>query len=719
MKNESDSSPKKAAQKKVASRSKNASAAIEKSGTGTPQKVTTKSSPSKATISKIAESKTPAIKVPKSSKTTTKSKAKTQSKPVADEACRFHISDEDLYLFSRGEQESTWRFLGANHLTVDKKAGVLFGVWAPSASQVSVVGDFNDWNTQSHILNRHPGFGVWELFVPGLTAGMHYKFQIKGPNGDIQPWKADPYARCMQLRPENASVVPPSEAYEWHDEAWMSARPHAKSHSSAMLIYEVHLGSWRRHWHDNSHLSYRELADQLLNYVKEMGFTHIQLMPITEYPFDGSWGYQPIGMFAATSRYGSGDDFRYFIDTAHQMHIGVLLDWVPAHFPSDEHGLARFDGTCLFEHEDPRQGFHPDWNTLIYNYGRAEVISYLLSNAMYWLEEFHVDGLRFDAVASMLYRNYSREEGQWIPNQHGGVENLEAIHLLKTVNERAYAKFPGVAMIAEESTAWVGVTDFTANGGLGFGFKWNLGWMNDTLRYMARDPIHRKFHSNDIGFGLLYAFSENFVLALSHDEVVHGKRSLIEKMPGDDWQKFANLRAYFGLMWAHPGKKLLFMGGEFAQRSEWDHDSALEWNLLDWEPHRGVQRLIKDLNRVCVSETALFEVDHESNGFEWIDEDNFGSTVFAFMRYGFENRTAVLAISNLTPTPHLSYRLGVPGPGFFRELVNTDSAIYGGSDMGNRGGRWADQIPSHGREWSVELEIPPLSTLLFKWELNN
>ncbi|MDX1489925.1 MAG: 1,4-alpha-glucan branching protein GlgB [Pseudohongiellaceae bacterium] len=648
--------------------------------------------------------------------TRAKKAQKTKSHSEQLDARQLHISNEDLYLFSRGEQESAWRFLGANHYSVDGVEGVLFGVWAPTATMVSVIGDFNDWNPDSHRMNRHPGFGVWELFVPKIKQGVYYKYQIISESGDIGPWKADPYARQMQLRPDNASVVPSKAQYAWADEGWMSSRADRALYASALNIYEVHLGSWRRHWHDNAYLSYRELADQLISYVKEMRFNTLQLMPITEYPFDGSWGYQPIGMFAPTSRYGSPDDLRYLIDCAHQNGIAVLLDWVPAHFPNDEHGLSQFDGSFLYEHEDPRQGFHPDWNTLIYNYGRAEVISYLLSNAMYWLQEFHVDGLRFDAVASMLYRNYSREEGEWVPNHHGGVENLEAIHLLKTINERAYSKFPGIAMVAEESTAWLGVTGMTSDGGLGFGFKWNLGWMNDTLRYMSHDPIHRKYHANDIGFGLLYAFSENFILALSHDEVVHGKKSLVEKMPGDEWQKFANLRAYYGLMWAHPGKKLLFMGGEFAQRSEWNHDTALDWTLLDWEHHRGVQSLVRDLNTLVENEVALHELDYDGAGFEWVEEDNFGHCVFAFLRFSLGRQSTVLAVSNMTPTPHESYRIGVNAPGFYRELLNTDSKVYAGTDMGNYGGCWAQEIPSHGRDWSVEIQLPPLATVIFRLE---
>ncbi|OGT71125.1 MAG: 1,4-alpha-glucan branching enzyme [Gammaproteobacteria bacterium RIFCSPLOWO2_02_FULL_57_10] len=627
------------------------------------------------------------------------------------------LQAEDLYLFSRGEQERAYRFLGANHYQLDGVDGVLFAVWAPNASQVSVVGDFNHWQPQAHIMHRHPGFGVWELFVPGVVAGMHYKYQLVSEHGVIQPWKADPYAKTTQLRPETASVVPEKAEYEWQDSEWLQKRAASEPHVEPMLVYEVHLGSWRRHWHDNSFLDYRELAHQLVAYVKEMGFTHIQLMPVSEFPFDGSWGYQPIGLFAPTRRFGTPDEFRYFVDHAHQQGIGIFLDWVPAHFPSDEHGLARFDGSHLYEHADPRQGYHPDWNTLIFNFGRAEVISYLLSNAIYWLDEFHLDGLRFDAVASMLYLNYSRKDGEWLPNHYGGIENLEAIHLLREINQRAYQNFPGIAMIAEESTAWPGVTDFTSRGGLGFGFKWNLGWMNDTLRYMARDPIHRKYHHSDMSFGLLYAFSESFILALSHDEVVHGKRSLIEKMPGDDWQKFANLRAYLAFMWTHPGRKLLFMGGEFAQRSEWNHDKALDWQLLDWAPHRGVQQLVRDLNRTHIDLPVLYKHDDDSECFEWIDSDSGGQSVFAFVRrspYGSAEKLPVLvAVCNMTPTLYSSWRVGVPEPGFYREVLNTDSVDYGGSGAGNMGGVHAHASPCHGREFSIEITVPPLATVLF------
>ena len=629
------------------------------------------------------------------------------------------LSDADLYLFSRGEQEHAYRFMGANTRCVDGVDGVLFAVWAPAASQVAVVGDFNHWQPHAHVMHRHPGFGVWELFVPGVRAGMHYKYHILSEHGHLQPWKADPYAQAMQLRPDNASTVPDATVYQWQDEAWLERRSSGILHAESMLIYEVHAGSWRRHAHDSTFLDYHQLAMQLVAYVKEMGFTHIQLMPISEFPFDGSWGYQPIGLFAPTRRFGTPEQFRFFVDHAHQQGIGVLLDWVPAHFPSDEHGLSRFDGSCLYEHADPRQGFHPDWNTLIFNYGRSEVFSYLLSNAMYWLEEFHIDGLRVDAVASMLYLNYSRKDGEWLPNHYGGIENLEAIHLFREINERAYRKYPGIAMIAEESTAWPGVTEFTSRGGLGFGFKWNLGWMNDTLRYMARDPIHRKYHHADMSFGLLYAFSESFILALSHDEVVHGKRALLEKMPGDDWQKFANLRAYLGFMWAHPGKKLLFMGSEFAQRREWSHDRSLDWHLLDGNfqenaPHRGMQQLVRDLNHVATRVAALHALDDDSAGFEWVDADGESHCIFAFLRKC--HGSTVLAVCNMTPTLHADFCIGVPGPGLYRELINTDGSEYGGSGVGNLGAVSAQPLLSHGREWSLQIIVPPLATLIFELE---
>ncbi len=625
------------------------------------------------------------------------------------------VTDQDLYLFSRGEQERAYQFMGAHHRQIDGIDGVHFVVWAPAASAVSVTGDFNGWNQSSHPLHCLGDSGVWETFVPGIVAGMHYKYCIVDSRGNTLPLKADPYAQEMQLRPDNASMVPYATKFKWKDSKWMKARKSSAGHESSLLIYEVHLGSWRRN-NDNRFLNYQELAKQLVAYVKELGFTHIQLMPVSEYPFDGSWGYQPIGLFAPTRRFGSPDEFRFFVDHAHRQGIGVLLDWVPAHFPSDDHGLGNFDGTSLYEHADPRKGFHPDWNTLIFNYGRAEVVSYLLSNAIYWLQEFHLDGLRFDAVASMLYLNYSRKEGEWLPNQHGGFENLEAIQLLRNVNERVHLHFPGVLMIAEESTAWPGVTDFTSRGGLGFGFKWNLGWMNDTLSYMSRDPIHRKYHHKEMTFGLLYAFSESFVLALSHDEVVHGKRSLLEKMPGDDWQKFANLRAYFGFMWAHPGKKLLFMGDEFAQRNEWNHDNSLDWHLLEHASHQGVSRLVGDLNTLCKDLPALHELDDDNYGFEWIDADGSGLCVFIFLRRSRLTGQLLIAVCNMTPSVHHNFRIGVPAGGVYREAMNTDSHFYGGSGAGNLGAVISQAQGCHGRSDSIVVTLPPLASIYFVHE---
>lgn len=623
---------------------------------------------------------------------------------------------DDLYYFARGEHERAYRFLGAHTDVQSGKTGVTFSVWAPAARQVSVVGDFNGWQSHQAILQPQGDSGVHTGFVAGVEPGMHYKYHIIAADGQEQPLKSDPYARETQLRPDTASMVPYQTEYQWQDQSWLEKRQSYVAHKAPILIYELHLGSWRKS-QSGEFLSYRQLAEQLLPYVKSLGFTHIQLMPISEYPFDGSWGYQPIGLFAPSRRFGSPDDLRYFVDQAHQQGIGVLIDWVPAHFPADAHGLIRFDGTCLYEHEDPRQGFHPDWNTLIFNYGRGEVVSYLLSNAMYWLDEFHIDGLRVDAVASMLYLNYSREEGEWLPNKHGGIENLEAIHLLRLINERVYRALPGVMMVAEESTAWPGVTQMTSQGGLGFGFKWNMGWMNDTLRFMEREPVHRRYHHHEMTFGLVYAFSEQFILPLSHDEVVHGKRALLEKMPGDDWQKFANLRAYFAFMWAHPGKKLLFMGGEFAQRREWNHDRGLDWHLLDASElqhllHRGIQTLVGDMNKLLKNLPALYESDAAAGGFQWIDSDSQDLSVFAFLRCSEHHRGhQVVAVCNMTPRVHQHYRIGVPLPGEYREVLNTDSGYYGGSDVGNMGSVMADAIPANGRSWSVRLCLPPLATL--------
>jgi 1,4-alpha-glucan branching enzyme len=636
---------------------------------------------------------------------------------VIDDPYRFPslLDPTDLYLFNDGTQEQAWRFLGANHRECDGVAGVLFAVWAPNARRVSLVGDHNHWDGRTHVMRHHPGSGIWEIFIPGLPAGSAYKYEIVSAEGRYVPLKADPYARQMQLRPDTASVVPAPVQYEWTDADWLEHRRSYAGHVAPVSIYEVHAGSWKRRDGDRL-LSWHELADDLLPYVKYLGFTHVQLMPISEFPFDGSWGYQPLGMFAPTARFGSPDDFRYFVDTAHKLGLGVLLDWVPGHFPSDAHGLAVFDGTHLYEHADPRKGFHPDWNTCIFNYGRAEVQSYLISNALYWLSEFHIDGLRFDAVASMLYLDYSRKHGEWIPNHFGGRENIEAIELLRTLNRRAYFNHPGVLMVAEESTAWPGVTNFIEVGGLGFGFKWNMGWMNDTLRYLGREPVHRKFHHSEVTFSLLYSFTENFILPLSHDEVVHGKKSILERIPGDDWQKFATLRAYYAFMWTHPGKKLLFMGDEIAQRAEWNHDRSLDWHLTEHAPHRGMQAVIRDLNALYLRHPALYELDTSSEGFEWIEADDYLHSMLVYVRKGRVASEHVLVVINFTPTPHVNFRIGVPSAGWYAERFNSDAEIYAGSGMGNFGGVHAEQVAAHGREWSIAITVPPLSALVFSHE---
>jgi len=624
------------------------------------------------------------------------------------------IDTQAWYLQGEGSLEQGYRHLGAHFREIDGVAGVLFTLWAPNASRVSVVGDFNAWDARRHVLRSHPAAGVWEIFLPGLTASDHYKFDLLDAAGAALPLKSDPYGFHMQGAPGNASRVCGLGSYSWGDAGWLEQRAQRQAIGSSVSIYEVHLGSWRRRGDSGDYLSYRDLVDELLPYALDMGFTHIQLMPISEYPFDGSWGYQPTGMFAPSSRFGRPDDLRFFIDQCHQRGIGVLLDWVPGHFPTDDNGLSKFDGTSLYEHEDPRRGFHPDWNTCIYNYGRREIISFLVSNAMYWLDEFHFDGLRFDAVSSMLYLDYSREEGEWLPNERGGRENLEAVAFLQQVNERCYAKHPGIMMIAEESTSWPGVSRPTDQGGLGFGFKWNMGWMNDSLNYMRRDPVHRQYHHDEMTFGLVYAFSENFVLPLSHDEVVHGKGSLLNKMPGDDWQQFANLRAYYGFMWGHPGKKLLFMGGEFAQRKEWNHDQSLDWQLLDSELHRGMQNLVRDLNRLYQGAPALWEQDGDAAGFDWLQVDNRQQSIFVFVRWDAAGEKPVVVVSNLTPQAHDAYRVGVPRPGFYRELLNTDSARYGGSNRGCAGGVSALPEAWDGQEHSITITVPPLATVFFE-----
>ena len=620
------------------------------------------------------------------------------------------LSAEDIYLFAEGKQEQAYRFLGANWREVDGVEGVWFGVWAPNARQVSLLGDFNHWNGSVHGLRFHPGAGIWEIFIPGVAPGAHYKFRIVGQDGVVR-LKADPYAKAMQPAPDNASLVPSPQQFDWQDANWLAQRRTTPWHVSAMSIYEVHLPSWRR-GENNHYLNYAELADTLIPYALEMGFTHLQFMPISEYPFDGSWGYQPVGLYAPTYRLGETNQLKYFINACHQAGLGVLLDWVPAHFPTDEHGLVCFDGSCLYEHEDPRLGYHPDWNTLIYNYGRPEVLSFLFSNARYWLEEFHFDGLRIDAVSSMLYLDYSREPGQWLPNEFGGRENLLAIHFLRELNARLYCSVPGICMIAEESTAWPGVTRPTNENGLGFGFKWNMGWMNDSLNYLQKDPIYRKFHHHQITFSLMYCFSEQFILSLSHDEVVHGKGSLINKIPGDRWQKMATLRAFYGLMWGHPGKKLLFMGNEFAQWREWNHDQSLDWHLTGEDDHTGMQRWIADLNRLYRQHPALTERDDSPGSFGWLDCDNAEQSIFVFIRYAQEYQQHLIFVVNMTPQTHHGYRVGVPLNGAYREVLNSDSHFYGGSNQGVGTALESEPHQWQGMANSVVMVVPPLGCVV-------
>lgn len=618
----------------------------------------------------------------------------------------------DLYLFNSGALEQPWKLLGANHCLREGTSGVLFAVWAPNASKVALVGDFNHWDGRVDLMHPQGNSGIWAVFMPGMPSGARYKYELHDQSGKLLPLKADPYARQMERPPQTASIVPAPTGYQWQDTAWMQTRDSSTTHDKPISIYEVHPGSWQRKdgWQQ---LDWPALTQTLLPYAKAQGFTHVQLMPITEFPFEGSWGYQPLGLYAPTSRFGTPDQFRAFIDSAHQLGLGVLLDWVPGHFPSDEHGLARFDGTHLYEHADPRQGYHPDWNTCIFNYDRCEVQSYLLGNALYWLDEFHIDGLRFDAVASMLYLDYSRQQGEWIPNPYGGRENLGALALLRSINTRAYRKHPGIMMVAEESTAWPGVTHNASHGGLGFGYKWNMGWMNDTLRYLARDPIHRRYHHNEMTFSLLYSFSENFMLPLSHDEVVHGKRSVLERIPGPDDEKFATLRCYYAFMWAHPGKKLLFMGLEFAQRAEWNHDSSLDWHLLHYAPHSGVQRLLRDLNRVYCAQPALYQLDTKASGFEWIEANDHLHSIFSFWRHAVDGSPSVLCLFNFTPMDHQRYRIGVSTQGRYLELLNTNAHAYGGGGQGNLGSVQAEAVPSHGQPFSLQVHLPPLTALFF------
>jgi 1,4-alpha-glucan branching enzyme len=624
------------------------------------------------------------------------------------------IGDQDLFLFNEGSHYRIYEKLGAHHIVADGQPGTCFGVWAPNAREVSVVGDFNGWNGEAHQLSPRGSSGLWEGFFPGIGKGTLYKFHIVSQHNGFVADKADPVGILHENPPRTASIVWDLD-YEWKDGEWMSARVHRQALNAPVSIYEVHLGSWMRVPEDNGRsLSYREIAPKLAEYAKRMNFTHVELLPIMEHPFYGSWGYQTTGYFAPTARYGTPQDFMYLVETLHQYGIGVLLDWVPSHFPSDGHGLAYFDGTHLYEHEDWRQGFHPDWNTYIFNYGRNEVRSFLMSSAMFWLDKYHIDGLRVDAVASMLYLDYSRKAGEWIPNQYGGRENLEAIDFLRRFNLEAYKEHPDILTVAEESTAWPAVSRPTYVGGLGFGYKWDMGWMHDTLSYLQHNPIHRKYHHNQLTFRSLYSFTENFVLPLSHDEVVHGKGSLIGKMPGDEWQRFANLRLLYGYMYGQSGKKLLFMGGEFGQVREWTHDGSLEWHVLQYPGHKGVQKWVEQLNRVYRDEIALHELDTDPAGFEWVDANDSADSVLTFLRRGKSPWETILVACNFTPVPRENYVVGVPFEGYWRELLNSDAAEYGGSNMGNGGGVQSRGIAAHGRPHSLQLVLPPLSVLFLK-----
>jgi 1,4-alpha-glucan branching enzyme len=632
---------------------------------------------------------------------------------VVDDPYRFGplLGDQDVWLFAEGNHLELYRVMGAHPVTIDGVAGIRFAVWAPNAQRVSVVGDWNRWDGRVHPMRLRREAGIWELFLPGVEAGARYKYELLGPHGELLPLHADPFAFRSEKRPANASVVAAPSAYAWHDAAWLEQRGPKQQRDAPIQIYEVHLGSWKRvPDEDDRFLTYRELADQLIPYVRDLGFTHLELLPITEHPFDLSWGYQTTGWFAPTSRFGEPDEFRAFVDAAHQAGLAVILDWVPGHFPTDAHGLAHFDGTPLYEHADPREGFHREWGTSVFNLGRREVTNFLIASALYWLREFHLDALRVDAVASLLYRDYSREHGEWIPNAYGGRENLEAVAFLRRLNTTLYGTVPGIATFAEESTAWPGVTTPVDAGGLGFGYKWNMGWMHDTLQFMERDPLYRGHHLNEISFGLLYGFSENFVLPLSHDEVVHGKRSLLGRMPGGEDAQFANVRLLYGLMWAHPGKKLLFAGGEFAQRGEWRAQASLDWHVVHGR-HAGVQLLVRDLNALGRRHAALHERDAEPSGFEWIAYDDARNGVVAFVRWDARHEDHVVCVCNFSGARHDGYLVGVPRAGTYAEVLNTDSAAYGGANAGNGGAVTAAERRSHGRPFSLALTLPPLSSV--------
>lgn len=623
------------------------------------------------------------------------------------------LGDMDIYYMSEGSHLDEYDRLGAHPIVHEGVAGVSFAVWAPNAHRVSVVGTFNEWDGRRHQMRQRGLSGVWELFIPHISEGCMYKYELVGADWNLLPLKSDPVAFYAEKRPSTASVVYNLEKYEWKTKGWDKKREKINAMDAPMSIYEVHLGSWRRNPADGtSYLTYKEMAKELVDYVKEMNFTHVEMLPVNEHPFDGSWGYQATGLYAPTSRFGNPDEFRELVDAFHQAGIGVIMDWVPGHFPKDTFGLADFDGTALYEHADPRRGEHKDWGTKIYNYGRREVNNFLTSNAMFWNKKYQIDGLRVDAVASMLYLDYSRKQGEWIPNEFGGHEDLEAVAFLKRTNELMYENCPGTTTVAEESTAWPMVSRPTYMGGLGFGYKWNMGWMHDTLDYMAKDPIYRRFHHGKMTFAMLYAYNENFVLPLSHDEVVHGKCSLLHKMSGDRWQRFANLRAYYGFMYGHPGKKLLFMGNEFAQDREWDYNSALSWHLLNDPMHRGVQQAVKDLNRIYRDMPAFHQRDYDPAGFEWIEADNADESTFAFIRRGENPNDMAIVISNFTPVPR-QRRFGVPQGGKYIEIFNSDSEVYGGSGMGNMGAVTAVQEESHMRPYSIDVTVPPLSTMIF------
>ncbi|MBI2304765.1 MAG: 1,4-alpha-glucan branching protein GlgB [Chloroflexi bacterium] len=625
------------------------------------------------------------------------------------------LTEDDLYLFNEGSHYLLYQKLGAHPLT----GGTYFAVWAPNAKQVYVMGDFNGWDKLSHPLRSKGRSGIWEAFVPGVGKGSLYKYHIASRHGGYRVDKADPFAFHTETPPRTASIIWDLE-YTWGDQAWMERRHRHNALGAPITIYEVHLGSWMRSAIDGEEgdrpLTYRELAPKLAEYAQHMGFTHVEFLPIMEHPFYGSWGYQITGYFAPTSRYGTPQDFMYLVDYLHQHGIGVILDWVPSHFPADEHGLCFFDGTHLFEHAHPQRGWHPDWQSCIFNYGRHEVRSFLLSSALFWLDKCHGDGLRLDAVASMLYLDYSRKDGEWTPNPQGGRENLEAMDFLRRFNEEVYRNYPDTMTFAEESTAWPMVSRPTYVGGLGFGMKWDMGWMHDTLEYFARDPIHRKYHLNDLTFRLIYAFTENFVLSLSHDEVVYGKASLLSKMPGDDWQKFANLRLLFGYMYGQPGKKLLFMGGELGQWQEWNHNASLDWHLLNYPRHAGLQKWLADLNRLYRSEPALYQLDFDPAGFQWVDCSDWEGSIISFLRTGHSTGDIILVVCNLTPVPRFNYRLGVPQSGWWREVLNGDALEYGGSGLGNLGGVPTEPVPFHDRPYSLSLTLPPLAALFLKSE---